>query len=47
MKYKDKLVIIELPFPDFINTLYIMKTISPEKDSFFIVNPEFRDNLEK
>ena len=33
MKYKDKLVIIELPFPDIITTLYIMKTISPEKDS--------------
>ena len=45
--YNDKLVIIELPFPDFITTLCIMKTISPEKDRSFVVNPEFRDNPEK
>ena len=47
LKYKDKLVIIELPFPAFITTLCIMKTISPDNDSSFVVNPEFRDNPEK
>ena len=47
LKYKDKLVIIELPFPDFITTLCIMKTISPENDRSFAVNPEFWDNPEK
>ena len=47
MKYKDKLVIIELPYPGFITTLCIMKTISLENDRSFIVNLEFQDNLEK
>ena len=47
MKYKDKVVIIELPFPDFITTLCIIKTISPENNSSFVVNLEFRDNPEK
>ena len=47
LKYNDKLVIIELPFPDFITTLCIMKTISSENDRSFVVNLEFRDNPEK
>ena len=38
---------LELPFPDFITTLCIMKTINPENDRSFVVNPEFRDNPEK
>ena len=47
MKYKDKLVIIELPYPGFITILCVMKTISSENDRSFVVNPEFRDNPEK
>ena len=47
MKYKDKLVIIELPYPGFITILCVMKTISLENDRSFAVNPEFRDNPEK
>ena len=46
MKYKDKLVIIELLYPGSV-VLCIMKIISPEIDRSFVVNLEFRDNPKK
>ena len=47
LKYKDELVIIGLPFLYFVTTLCIIKTISPENHSSFIVNLEFWGNSEK
>ena len=47
LKYKDKVVIIELSSPDFITKVYIIKSFSPENDSSFVVTLEFQDSPEK